>query len=152
MRGHESGQGWGWFRPYRSLPHLRGASQIATAEVVVVAAHAIETPKLLLMSDVGNKSAQVGQNLMDHLSKSTFGIAPEPFFPFRGPPSTSGIESFRDGEFRRERAGFRVSLNNDGWSRKGAPYTEIIDFVANKKLMGADLQTALFDRVTKQLR
>jgi glucose dehydrogenase len=129
-----------------------GASQIVTAEVVVVAAHAIETPKLLLMSDVGNKSGQVGQNLMDHLSKSTFGITPEPLFPFRGPPSTSGIESFRDGEFRRERAGFRVSLNNDGWSRKGAPYTEIIDFVTNKKLMGADLQEALFARVTKQLR
>jgi len=129
-----------------------GVSQTVTAEVVVIAAHAIETPKLLLMSNVGNKSGQVGKNLMDHLSKSTFGIAPEPLFPFRGPPSTSGIESFRDGEFRRKRAGFRVSLNNDGWSRKGAPYTEIVDFVTNKKLIGADLQEALFARVTKQIR
>ncbi len=129
-----------------------GVSQSITAELVVVAAHAIETPKLLLMSGLANKSDQVGRNLMDHLSKSTFGLAPENLFPFRGPPSTSGIESFRDGEFRRERAGFRVSLNNDGWSRKGAPYVEIIDLVTNKKLIGADLQTALFDRVTKQLR
>jgi glucose dehydrogenase len=129
-----------------------GTSQPVTAEIVVVAAHAVETPRLLLLSDLANQSDQLGRNLMDHLSKSTFGIAPEKLFPFRGPPSTSGIESFRDGEFRRQRAGFRVSLNNDGWSRQGAPYAEITDFVTNKKLIGADLQTALFERVTRQLR
>lgn len=134
------------FQPYV------GARQSVTAGIVVVAAHAIETPKLLLMSELANQSGQVGRNLMDHLSKSTFGIVPEKLFPFRGPPSTSGIESFRDGEFRRERAGFRVSLNNDGWSRKSAPYAEIIHFVTIKRLIGTDLQTALFDRVTRQLR
>jgi choline dehydrogenase-like flavoprotein len=129
-----------------------GVSQTVTAEIVVIAAHAIETPKLLLMSGLANSSDQVGRNLMDHLSKSTFGIAPENLFPFRGPPSTSGIESFRDGDFRKTRAGFRVSLDNDGWSRKSAPYAEIIDLVTNKKLIGMDLQTALFERVTKQVR
>ncbi len=129
-----------------------GVKAAVTADIVILAAHAIETPRLLLMSGLANKSDQVGRNLMDHLSKSAFGIAPERVFPFRGPPSTSGIESFRDGEFRRKRAGFRVSLNNDGWSRKSAPYAEIIDMVTNKKLIGADLQTALFERVTKQVR
>jgi choline dehydrogenase-like flavoprotein len=129
-----------------------GTNQSVTADVVVLAAHAIETPKLLLMSGLANSSDQVGRNLMDHLSRSTFGLAPEQLFPFRGPPSTSGIESFRDGEFRRGRAGFRVSLNNDGWSRKGAPYAEIIDFVTNKQMIGVDLQTALFERVSRQLR
>jgi choline dehydrogenase-like flavoprotein len=123
-----------------------------TAEIVVIAAHAIETPKLLLMSGLANSSGQVGRNLMDHLSKSTFGIAPEKLFPFRGPPSTSGIESFRDGEFRRDRAGFRLSLNNDGWSRKNAPYAEIIDSVTNKQLIGAELQSAVFERVARQVR
>jgi glucose dehydrogenase len=128
------------------------ASQSVTSDIVVVAANAIETPKLLLMSELANKSDQVGRNLMDHLSKSTFGLSPEKLFPFRGPPSTSGIESFRDGEFRRKRAGFRVSLNNDGWSRKGTPYTEIVDLINNGRLIGAELQAALFDRVTKQVR
>ena len=124
-----------------------------TAEVVVVAAHAIETPRLLLMSGgIANSSGQVGQNLMDHLSKSTFGLAPEKLFPFRGPPSTSGIESFRDGDFRKDRAGFRISLNNDGWSRKNAPYAEIIDSVTNKQLIGAELQSAVFERVSRQIR
>lgn len=123
-----------------------------TADIVVIAANAIETPKLLLMSDVANSSGKVGWYLMDHLSKSTFGIVPEKLFPFRGPPSTSGIESFRDGDFRRSRAGFRVSLNNDGWSRRGAPYSEIIDLVGNQKKIGAELQEALFDRVSRQVR
>ena len=129
-----------------------GDEKIVTAEIVVVAAHAIETPKLLLLSQLANSSDQVGRNLMDHLSKSTFGLAPEKLFPFRGPPSTSGIESFRDGEFRRHSAGFRISLNNDGWSRKSAPYAEIIDSVMNKRLIGADLQSAVFERVTRQVR
>jgi choline dehydrogenase-like flavoprotein len=129
-----------------------GAQKTFTAEVVVVAANAIESPRLLLMSGLANTSDQVGRNLMDHLSKSTFGIAPEPLFPFRGPPSTSGIESFRDGDFRGGRAGFRVSLNNDGWGRRGAPYAEIVDMVSNKGLFGADLQQALFQRVTRQMR
>jgi choline dehydrogenase-like flavoprotein len=123
-----------------------------TAELIVIAAHAIETPKLLLLSGLANSSDQVGRNLMDHLSKSTFGLAPEKVFPFRGPPSTSGIESFRDGDFRKDYAGFRLSLNNDGWSRKNAPYTEIIDFVTNKQLIGSGLQSAVFDRVARQVR
>ncbi|MEP6934687.1 MAG: GMC family oxidoreductase [Nitrospirota bacterium] len=129
-----------------------GVSHFVTTELIVVAAHAIETPKLLLMSNLANSSDSVGRYLMDHLSKSTFGLAPEKLFPFRGPPSTSGIESFRDGDFRRERAGFRLSLNNDGWSRKRAPYAEIIDLVTNQHKIGAELQTALFDRVTRQVR
>ncbi|HTQ60453.1 MAG TPA: GMC family oxidoreductase [Candidatus Solibacter sp.] len=129
-----------------------GVPQSVTAEVVVIAAHAVETPKLLLISGLANSSDQVGRNLMDHLSKSTFGIAPEKLFPFRGPPSTSGIESFRDGEFRRDRAGFRISLNNDGWSRRNAPYAEIIDSVTNKQLIGTELQSAVFERVTRQVR
>jgi choline dehydrogenase-like flavoprotein len=129
-----------------------GDSQSVTAELVVVAAHAIETPKLLLMSNLGNSSDAVGRYLMDHLSRSTFGLAPEKLYPFRGPPSTSGIESFRDGDFRSERAGFRLSLNNDGWSRKGAPYAEIIDLVTVQRKIGAALQAALFERVTRQVR
>jgi glucose dehydrogenase len=97
-----------------------------SGDIVVIAANAIETPKLLLIANLANRSGQVGCNLMDQLSKSTYGLAPEKLFPFRGPPSTSGIESFRDGAFRSNWAGFRVSLNNDGWSRKSSPQAQII--------------------------
>ena len=129
-----------------------GTSPTVTAEVVVIAANAIETPKLLLLSQLANSGDQVGRHLMDHLAKSTFGMAAEPLFPFRGPPSTSGIESFRDGEFRRDYAGFRISLNNDGWSRKGTPYSDIIELVTEQGLIGTELQKALFSRVVKQVR
>jgi glucose dehydrogenase len=129
-----------------------GATPTVTAEVVVIAANAIETPKLLLISQLANRSGQVGFHLMDHLAKSTFGMAPEPLFPFRGPPSTSGIESFRDGDFRRNYAGFRISLNNDGWSRRGTPYSDIIELVNQQKMIGVELQRALFARVVKQVR
>jgi choline dehydrogenase-like flavoprotein len=127
-------------------------ARTVTARVVVLAAHAIETPKLLLMSNLAKTSGAVGHYLMDHLSRSTFGLAPENLYPFRGPPSTSGIESFRDGDFRRRQAGFRLSLNNDGWSRKSAPYAEIIDLVTNQKKIGRALQASLIERIPRQLR
>jgi choline dehydrogenase-like flavoprotein len=136
---------------YRTYGGFEGT---VTGDIVVVAANAIETAKLLLMTTLANGSKQVGLNLMDHLSKSTFGLAPEgeKLFPFRGPPSTSGIESFRDGAFRSKYAGFRVSLNNDGWSRKGAPMAQILDLVGNGRLIGTELQEKLFDQVTRQVR
>lgn len=137
-----------WFIPWGE----KAPQQKVTGRAVVAAAHAIETPKLLLLSGLANSSDQVGRNLMDHLSRSTFGRAREKLFPFRGPPSTSGIESFRDGDFRANSAGFRISLNNDRWSRLSAPYAEIIDLVTNQKLIGADLQAQLFERVTNQVR
>jgi choline dehydrogenase-like flavoprotein len=129
-----------------------GFEGTVTGDIVVVAANAIETAKLLLMANLANRSDQVGRNLMDHLSKSTYGLAPEKLFPFRGPPSTSGIESFRDGAFRSKYAGFRVSLNNDGWARRGAPMAQILDLVGTGKVIGAELQTKLFDQVTRQVR
>src|SRR5262249_44987031 len=76
-----------------------------TADIVVIAANAIETATLLLIAQLANRSHQVGCSLMDHLSKSTYGLAPEKLFPFRGAPSTSGMESFRDGAFRSKWAG-----------------------------------------------
>jgi len=58
-----------------------GVEKTVTAQIVVLAAHAIETPKLLLMSGLANSSDQVGRTLMDHLTKSTYGLAPEQLFP-----------------------------------------------------------------------
>ena len=134
---------------YKTYGRFEGT---VTGDIVVVAANAIESAKLLLIANLANSSDQVGRNLMDHLSKSTYGLAPEKLFPFRGPPSTSGLESFRDGAFRSKYAGFRVSLNNDGWARKGAPMAQILDLVGNGRVIGAELQEKLFEHVTRQLR
>ena len=140
--------------PDRSRHTLRG-------RVVVIAANAIESAKLLLMSadpqhapnGVANSSGLVGRGLMDHIQKSVFVRTRDPVYPFRGPPSTSGIEVFRDGPFRAERTALRFSLNNDGWGRRnpGSPFADV-DALVDAGLFGAALRRRLFETVTHQLR
>lgn len=101
---------------------------IARGRAYVLAAHAIETPKLLLMSKgerapqgVANRSGQVGRNLMGHVQVGFVGLAAEPVYPYRGPVETSGFAEFRDGEFRREHAAMGSGLSNQGWIRAIGP-------------------------------
>jgi choline dehydrogenase-like flavoprotein len=108
-----------------------------TAKRYVLAAHAMETPKLLLLSNggqgVANSSGLVGQNLLDHvmyLAWARGALDQPPLFPFRGPLSTSGIETMRDGDFRRQHSAFRVEIGNEGWNwAAGDPYTAVNDFI-----------------------
>jgi choline dehydrogenase-like flavoprotein len=104
-----------------------GASGKGTAvgKLYVLAAHAIETPRLLLMSadehlpdGVANSSGQVGRNLMDHPLYLSWALMPEdkPVYPLRGPLSTSGIETLRDTEHRKDWAAFRIEIGNEGWN------------------------------------
>src|SRR5262249_5973747 len=137
-----------------------GVERIVSGRIVLLAANAIESPKLLLaaavpgaMKGVANSSSgQVGCNLMDPLQKAVLGTSREPVFPFRGPPSTSGIETFRDGEFRRRRGAFRMSVGNDGWSRTGSPYADVAKLVQSQGLFGEDLRERLFHDVSRQVR
>lgn len=123
-----------------------------TGKIVVIAAHAIETPMILLRSGIANSSEQVGRNLMDHLQQAGLADALEPLFPFRGPPSISGIDVLRDGAFRRDRSAFRLSLGSDGKSRVNSPYKDVVDLVQKGNLFGAALKQKLADQVTRQLR
>lgn len=95
----------------------------AVAKIFVVAAHAIESPKLLLMSKsekypngLANSSDQVGRNLMDHNCVLAYGLTKEPVYPYQAPLSTSGVEVCKDGPFRKDRGAFRIEIGNDGWS------------------------------------
>ena len=117
------------------------------AKIYVIAANAIETPRLLLMSEnkgqtdrgVANRSGLVGCNLMDHPYYVAWGLLPmtaRPVFPYRGPLITSGIGDLCDGPFRTKRAAFRVDIGNEGWNyviAGGAfgpdPHLTTIDFV-----------------------
>jgi glucose dehydrogenase len=117
------------------------------ARVYVIAANAIETPRLLLMSKnkgrtekgVANRSTMVGCNLMDHPYHVAWGLLPmtaRPVFPYRGPLITSGIGDLCDGPFRAKRAAFRVDIGNEGWNyviAGGAfgadPHLTTLDFV-----------------------
>jgi choline dehydrogenase-like flavoprotein len=147
------------------------------AKIYVIAANAIETSRLLLMSKnggrtnngVANSSDMVGRNLMDHPYYVAWGLTPEPVYPYRGPLITSGIGDFCDGAFRSERGAFRVDIGNEGWNFVIAsvaggsdPNITTLDFVngSNKSrlnsgseaLFGSELVKALNEKFTRQFR
>jgi glucose dehydrogenase len=89
----------------------------ATGRIIVLAANGIENPMILLRSNAARSSGKVlGAYLMDHPIKQSFALAKTPLYPYRGPQTTSQIEGFRDGKFRKAYAAFKTSLKNDGWS------------------------------------
>lgn len=126
-----------------------------SGKIVVLAAHAIETPKILLMSDgiapIAKQNEIVGAYLMDHLGGEGAAIMPFPVFPFRGPQSTSCIESFRNHEQRDVKCVFRLTIGNDGWGRGKHPYATLEDLL-KRKLFGEELKKELHHIVTHQLR
>lgn len=136
-----------------------GSTGVLQARFFVLAAHAIESPRLLLNSaserlprGVANSSDQVGRNLMDHPTQLSWALAEKPLYPYRGPLSTSGIENLRDGDFRRTRGAFRIEIGNDGWSwPAGAPITTAAD-LASKGLRGKDLDKALREQTARHVR
>ena len=141
-----------------------------SGRIVILAANGIENPRLLLLSDAANRSGAVGRHLMDHPIKQSYAIARKPLFPFRGPQTTSDIAAFRDGAFRRNFAGFKTSIKNDGWSSVSAMITAprgaaipapvpgkpkangtILDFVENQGLFGTKLRTTIHDHAVCQI-
>ena len=89
-----------------------GESVRVEGKSFVLAANGIETPKLMLMSDVGNSSDMVGRNLMDHPGTQIKFFANEKLWPGRGPQEMTSIVGWRDGEFRSEYAGKKIHLSN----------------------------------------
>ncbi|MCP4383278.1 MAG: GMC family oxidoreductase [Hyphomicrobiales bacterium] len=136
-----------------------GSEGKATGGVFVIAAHAIETPRLLLHSTseatpdgVANRSNQVGRNLMDHPTQLSWALANDPVYPYRGPLATSGVENLRDGAFRKDRGAFRIEIGNDGWSwPTGAPITTASD-LAGKELRGKALDNILRFQAARHVR
>lgn len=124
----------------------------ARGSVVVLCAAPVENAKLMLASGAGNRSGLVGVGLMDHPELLTWGLMPQQVWPFRGPIATSGIEGLRAGEFRRQRAAFRIEIGNEGWGwPTGAPGSDVQEFV-QKNLWGRQLQRELITRITRQVR
>lgn len=136
-----------------------GSTHSATAKAYVIAAHAIETPKLLLASrssalpnGVANSSGQVGRNLADHPTQLSWALTKDPVYPYRGPLSTSGIEMLRDGAFRSKRSAFRIEIGNDGWSWPFGWPTDSAKALIDRGLTGAALQRALDERMQREIR
>ncbi|MFF0473923.1 GMC family oxidoreductase [Streptomyces sp. NPDC004284] len=135
---------------YRSYD---GEVSVAHADVVVLAAHAVENARLLLLSGLADGSGQVGRNLMDHPVLLTWGLLPEGerAGAYRGPGSVSGFEGFRAGPGRRLRAPFRVEFGTWGWIwAKGPVETDVEHFLGERGLFGKELREAVGDRVRRQ--
>lgn len=135
-----------------------GSEHRLTAKVVIVAANAIETTKILLQSvdtehqnAVANSSGLVGRYLMDHIVALSWALSKKALHPFRGPLSTAGIDGPRGGISREEKAAYRLELHNDGWGwAKGAPKSTVKMFI-EKGYLGKALKDKIKDHLSKQL-
>jgi choline dehydrogenase-like flavoprotein len=119
-----------------------------TARRYVLAAHSVENAKLLLMSGAANTSDQVGRNLMDHPFLLSWARTDEPLGTFRGPGTTAGIETLRDGPYRAQHSSFRTDIDNWGFQILGSPGSDVADAVFGDQLFG----TALRDRVAHDVQ
>lgn len=149
----------------------RTGEGLAAGDCYVLAAHAIENARILLNTErvtgrpVANSSGLVGRHLMDHPVYLAWGLTPvgTPVYGYRGPLSTSGIETLRDGPFRRSRAAWRIEIGNAGWVWPiGDPYVTGADFVYGRNDGGANPErrilsnrayvSAVNDILTRQFR
>ena len=136
-----------------------GSRGVARGRVYVLAANAVETPRLLLHSrsdrtpdGVANASDQVGRNLMDHPIQLSWALAEGPVWPYRGPLSTSGIENTRDGSFRRERSALRIEIGNDGWTWPTGGAPALAGQFARRGMRGKPLRAAVADHAAREVR
>lgn len=131
----------------------------ATGKIFVLAAHAIETPKILLMSrtdalpnGVANSSDVVGRYLMDHPVQLSWALANEPLYPFRSPLENAGIEEFRDGDFRAEYSAFRMAVGEEGWSFPGTDPTALASQLISQGFRGRALREQMNYHTARQIR
>jgi choline dehydrogenase-like flavoprotein len=90
---------------------LQGEDREINGAHYVVAAHAVESARLLLLSNCGNHSDQVGRNLMEHIYVDAGGYLPtKRFYPRRG--GFEGLESvsYYAGNDRRDRGGLKLEF------------------------------------------
>lgn len=138
---------------YGVSPESPHTKHTVTAHIYVIAAHAVETAKLCLMSDVANSSDQMGRNLMDHPYINFSGLYPRKIWGYRGPDVTGGMPLMRDGKFRKDRAAFRTDIGNWGWVfPKGAPYSLVDEWVESGGLYGRALREKLEDEGPRHMR
>ena len=131
-------------------PH--GNSTRVTGKLFVLAANGIETPKLMLMSTsdafahgIGNRSDQVGRNLMDHPGTGVAFVANESLWPGRGPMEMTSVVNFRDGAFRSDYAAKKLHLSN------AVATPAVTAALIQNGVTGAELDREIRDRAARTL-
>ncbi len=135
-----------------------GSQGRVSASVIVLAAHGIETAKILLMSQseahpagIANSSDQVGRNLMDHPYKMSWALTQRPVWPYRGPSSISSVEHTRWSDWRAERPAYRISIPTSGWAWPARAPISTLDALIEQGLEGEALSKALRDQLSRQV-
>ncbi|WP_245256507.1 GMC family oxidoreductase [Bartonella tamiae] len=122
-----------------------GDDKKISARYFIVAAHGLETPKLLLMSEIANSSDMVGRNLMDHTGAGYLALVDEPLWTGRGQAQQGGIFNWRDGHFRSEHSCFKHSLNNT------VPNAFITSRLLQQGVLGSELDRQLKDQASRYI-
>ena len=129
-----------------------GTEHRLTADRVVLAAHGIETPRLMLVSrseavptGIGNASDQVGRYLMDHPGTGVTFLWGNRVYPGRGPQEMTSVVNFRDGDFRSEFAAKKLHLGNI------ADLEGVTDAAIDEGLKGPALDARIRDRVARKV-
>jgi choline dehydrogenase-like flavoprotein len=116
---------------------LDGKSREFRGARYVVAAHAVESARLLLLSDCGNQSGQVGRNFMEHAYVAASGMLPgRRFYPKRVGYEPLESLGYYGGADRRERGGIKLEFGYGDW--------DPLNDMEGKRLWGPAL--AAYDR------
>ncbi|WP_019574536.1 FAD-dependent oxidoreductase [Curvibacter lanceolatus] len=134
-----------------------GQRAVATGRAYVIAAHAIETPSLLLRSaqanapqGVANRSDAVGRYLMGQVDLDTRALTREPIYTYRAPTTTAGVLELRDGPTRSEHGAIGTSFLNRGWRTALGPMQRSAHLI-RAGLRGTDLARRLSDECAREL-
>jgi len=91
---------------------LSGEELEIEANHYVIAAHAIETARLLLLSEVGNHSDQVGRNLMEHWYAGAGGFTEEKAYPGQTGFVTQECSHWYEGQDRHDRGAIKLEFGD----------------------------------------
>lgn len=122
-------------------------SYLLEADHFVLAANAIETPRLLMFS--GLDRYPTGRFLMGMAGQVSWGLTPEPVWPHRSPQIVSGIVKLRDGSHRSQRAAGLTSIGNDGWP--GHSPNELAQKLIEKGFQGRALAEEIERHSSRQM-
>lgn len=108
-----------------------------TAKSFIIAAHGLETPKLLLMNGLANRSDMVGRNLMIHPTIDMIWTSPEPYWIGRGQNINGSIMQRRNQTDRNKVPSTRYDLLNG----------PVVDDAVSRALANSKLGTALDEEI-----
>lgn len=89
---------------------MDGEDVEVSADNYILAAHSVESARLLLLSEIANSSDQVGRNLMEHWYTGAGGFVESSVYPYRIGFETLECNHWYDGPARRDRGAIKLSF------------------------------------------